>query len=66
MYDGNQCPLFPLTGLCGFQSVSETPLEGIRFLDAFVQASAIHLYVGDGEHWKHGVLFSEHTIAVPP
>jgi hypothetical protein len=62
--------------LYGFQPVSETPSAGIRLPDAIVQASAIHLHattvIGpdgnvyrDGEHWKHRVLLSEHTISVP-
>jgi len=51
--------------LYGFQPVSETPSAGIRLPDAIVQASAIHLHVGDGEQWKHPVLLSEHTISVP-
>ncbi|QNI61163.1 hypothetical protein SynTAK9802_00866 [Synechococcus sp. TAK9802] len=41
------------------------PSAGIRLPDAIVQASAIHLHVGDGEQWKHPVLLSEHTISVP-
>ena len=40
-------------------------MAGIRLPDAIVQASAIHLYAGDGEQWKHRVLLSEHTISVP-
>ena len=48
----------------GSQPVSETPSAGIRLPDAIVQASAIHLHVGDGEQWKHPVLLSEHTISV--
>ena len=61
----NAPPAFPLRVLYGFQPVSETPLAGIRLPDAIVQASAIHLHVGDGEQWKHRVLLSEHTISVP-
>ena len=57
--------LLSLDGSCMAQPVSETPSAGIRLPDAIVQASAIHLHVGDGEQWKHPVLLSEHTISVP-
>ena len=63
--DNPRLPAFPGRVLFGFQPVSETPLAGIRLPDAIVQASAIHLYVGDGEQWKHRVLLSAHTISVP-
>ena len=64
--DNINASLLFLDGSCvAFSLVSETPLAGIRLPDAIVQASAIHLYVGDGEHWKHRVLLSEHTISVP-
>ena len=58
--------LLSLDGSCVALSLfPETPSAGIRLPDAIVQASAIHLHVGDGEQWKHPVLLSEHTISVP-
>ena len=56
--------LLPLTGLVWLSACFIDAL-GIRLPDAIVQASAIHLHVGDGEQWKHPVLLSEHTISVP-
>ena len=66
MDGGNQPPpAYPLWVLYGFQPVSETLSAGIKLPDAIFQASATHLHEGDGEHWKHGVFFSEHTNSVP-
>ena len=58
-------PCFPLTGPISLSACFRDALGRHQAPDAIVQASAIHLHVGDGELCKHCVPLSEHNISVP-
>ena len=64
--DNINAPLLSHDGSCMALSLFQRrPRQASGVPDAIVQASAIHLHVGDGEQWKHPVLLSEYTISVP-
>ena len=72
----HQRPPLSHEGLVWLSACLRDALGRHRLPDVIVKASAIHLHattvIGpdgnvyrDGEHWKHRVLLSEHTISVP-